>query len=147
MDDARHEHLTVLERKELSARQVHAALRLEGEEELGRSSRALFWSALSCGLTLGLSLMAQGALRHHLPDAPWRPIVASIGYAAGFIALTLGRQELYTGNTLTAVLPLLHARRLDQSIMRRCRLTSLRRAGCGTQGSADREQGSVVSDQ
>jgi formate-nitrite transporter family protein len=110
--DKAHEHLTILERKELSAKQVHAALRLEGEEELKRSSSALFWSAVACGLTLGLTLIARGLLQHHLPDASWRPLIASVGYAAGFIALEFGRQELYTGNTLTAILPLLHGGRL-----------------------------------
>jgi formate/nitrite transporter FocA (FNT family) len=106
VDDA-HEHLTVLERKEISAKQVHAALRLEGGEELNRSTAALFWSAVGCGITLGLTMMAQGLLQHHLPDASWRPLVASLGYSAGFIAIELGRQELYTGNTLTAMLPFL----------------------------------------
>jgi formate-nitrite transporter family protein len=107
MDDKAHEHFTVLERKELSVKQVHAALRMEGEEELKRSSTALFWSAVACGTVLGLSLIAKGLLRHHLPDTPWRILVASLGYAAGFIALELGRKELYTGNTLTAALPFL----------------------------------------
>jgi len=111
--DSDHEHQTVLERKELSARQVHAALRLEGEEELERTTPGLFWSAVACGITLGLSLLAQGLLRYRLPDTAWRPLIASIGYSLGFIAETLGRQELYTGNTLTAILPALQQRRID----------------------------------
>jgi formate-nitrite transporter family protein len=108
MDDTAHEHFTVLDRKELSARQVHAALRLEGEEELKRSTSALFWSGVGCGVTLGLTLIGRGVLQHHLPATDWRPLVTSAGYSAGFIALVLGRQELYTGNTLTALLPMLH---------------------------------------
>jgi formate/nitrite transporter FocA (FNT family) len=108
MDDRAHEHFTVLERKELSAGQVHAALRLEGEEELKRSTAALFWSAVACGTTLGLSLIARGLLEHGIAETSWRPLVSSFGYAAGFIALELGRKELYTGNTLTALLPYFH---------------------------------------
>jgi formate-nitrite transporter family protein len=114
MDDQAHEHITVLDRKEISARQTHAALRLEGQEELDRTTAGLFWSAVACGITLGLSLIAQGVLRHHLPDTVWRPLVASLGYGVGFIAIELGRQELYTGNTLTAILPALHKGRLDK---------------------------------
>lgn len=111
MNDRAHEHFTVLERKELSAKQVHAAVRLEGEEELKRSTAALFWSAIACGIALGLSLMARGLLEHGIPETSWRPLIASLGYAAGFIALELGRKELYTGNTLTALLPYFHDRR------------------------------------
>jgi formate/nitrite transporter FocA (FNT family) len=68
---------------------------------------ALFWSAVGCGITLGLTLISRGLLQHHLPDVPWRPLVASLSYGVGFIAIEFGRQELYTGNTLTAVLPFL----------------------------------------
>jgi formate-nitrite transporter family protein len=113
VDEATHEEFTVLERKELTAQQVHAALRMEGEEELGRGSQPLFWSALSCGLTLGLSLTAQGVLQHALPDTSWRPLLASPGYSVGFIVLILARQELYTSNTLTAVLPVLDSWRAE----------------------------------
>jgi formate/nitrite transporter FocA (FNT family) len=113
MDIHEHERQTVLDRKELNARQVHDALRLEGEEEIQRSSAGLFWSALACGLTLGLSLLAQAILKSRLPDAWWAPLLTSAGYAVGFIALELGRQELYTGNTLTAILPALDQRRAD----------------------------------
>jgi formate/nitrite transporter FocA (FNT family) len=128
MDDKTHEHHTVLERKELTARQVHAALRLEGEEELKSASPALFLSAVACGTTLGLTLVARGVLQSHLPDAAWRPIVASLGYPAGFVAIVLARQELYTGNTLTALLPYLeHPRR--QSLLNVGRVWSVVLAG------------------
>ena len=93
------------DRQALSARVVHKALRQEGEEELERSSSALAWSALAAGISMGLSLLAQGTLRHHLPDTEWRILITSLGYAVGFIAVTLGRQQLFTETTLTAMLP------------------------------------------
>ena len=34
---------------------------------------------------MGFSLLAEGVLRAHLPDAPWRPLVAKLGYAVGFL--------------------------------------------------------------
>jgi formate/nitrite transporter FocA (FNT family) len=43
----------------------------------------------------------------HLPDQPWRPLVAGAGYCVGFLIVILGRQQLFTENTLTVVLPLL----------------------------------------
>src|SRR5581483_3244146 len=95
------------ERSAVSAMIVHEAIRLEGEQELGRSSSALFWSGLAAGLSMGFSLIGEGLLRSRLPDAPWRPIVSKIGYSFGFLLVVLGRQQLFTENTLTPILPLM----------------------------------------
>ena len=56
---------------------------------------------------MGLSLMAEAILHAHLPDASWRPLVAKLGYSIGFLVVILGRQQLFTENTLTPILPLL----------------------------------------
>jgi formate-nitrite transporter family protein len=101
------------EREALSAKAVHRALLQEGENELDRSTGALFWSAMAAGISIGLSLIAQAVLRQHLPESSWRPLLISLGYSFGFIAVTLGRQQLFTETTLTAMLPLLHHRRGD----------------------------------
>ncbi len=93
-----------------SARVVHEAIRLEGEDELARPWRALAWSALAAGLSMGFTLVAEGLLRSFLPDAPWRSLVSKLGYPVGFLVVILGRQQLFTENTLTAVLPLLSRR-------------------------------------
>jgi len=95
------------QRRALSAQVVHGAVLKEGEEELERASSALAWSALAAGISMGFSLVAEGVLRNHLPDAPWRLLVAKFGYALGFILVVLGRQRLYTEDTLTAVIPVL----------------------------------------
>ena len=97
-------------RRQISAAVVHAAIRFEGEEELERSSSALFWSGLAAGLTMGFSLVGQGLLRAALPDTPWRPLVTSLGYTLGFLFVVAGRQQLFTENTLTPILPLLRRR-------------------------------------
>ena len=86
---------------------VYEAVREEGENELGRSSATLAWDGLAAGLSMGFSLVAEGLLRSHLPDAGWRPLVAKLGYSVGFLVIVLGRQQLFTENTLTAVLPFL----------------------------------------
>ncbi len=95
------------ERSAVSALIVHEAIRLEGEQELRRSSSALFWSGLAAGLSMGFSLIAEGLLRSRLPDQPWRPIISKLGYSFGFLLVILGRQQLFTENTLTPILPLL----------------------------------------
>lgn len=75
---------------------------------MGRASPALFASGLAAGIAMGLSLLVDGALRSVLPKEPWaQEGLARLGYAAGFIVVTLGRQQLYTENTLTVVLPVL----------------------------------------
>lgn len=94
-----------------SAPVVHETIRAEGEEELERTPGALAWSGLAAGLSMGTSLLAEASLRGRLPgDAAWAPLVAKLGYAVGFLVVVLGRQHLYTENTLTPVLPVLHER-------------------------------------
>lgn len=77
------------------------------EKELRRSSDALFWSGLAGGLSMGFSFLGEALLRSHLPDAPWRPLVAKLGYSFGFLIVILGSQQLFTENTLTPMVPLL----------------------------------------
>lgn len=86
---------------------VYAAIYSEGEGELARSTAALAWSGLAAGLSMGFSLVAQGLLQAHLPDASWTPLVSCFGYSIGFLVVVLGRQQLFTENTLTVILPLL----------------------------------------
>ena len=50
---------------------------------------------------------AQALLRQHLPDSAWAPLIIKLGYAVGFLIVILGRQQLFTENTLTVILPLL----------------------------------------
>jgi formate/nitrite transporter FocA (FNT family) len=86
---------------------LHEIIRTQGDQELERSVAALWWSALAAGLTMGLSLMAMGLLNSRLPDGEAFKVIASFGYCAGFLAVILARQQLFTENTLTAVLPVM----------------------------------------
>src|SRR6188472_33438 len=74
---------------------VYEAVKLEGEEELKRSSTALGWSGLAAGLSMGFALVAEGVIHSHLPDSKWRPIVSAFGYCFGFLFVILGRQQLF----------------------------------------------------
>jgi len=95
------------ERSAPSGKVVYKAILGEAEDELERPSSALFWSGLAAGLSMGFSLIAEGLLRSHLPQRQWTPLVAKLGYSVGFLIVILGRQQLFTENTLTPVLPLL----------------------------------------
>jgi formate/nitrite transporter FocA (FNT family) len=73
---------------------------------------------------MGFSFIAEGLLRRYLPDAPWRPLISKFGYSFGFLIVILGRQQLFTENTLTAVIPLL-ARRTWKSVGKMLRLWAI----------------------
>ncbi len=95
------------ERLRLTAPLVYEVVRQEGEEELARPVASLWWSGVAAGIGITASLLAEGLLHHYLPDRPWRPAVENFGYCVGFLLVILGRLQLFTENTLTAVLPLL----------------------------------------
>jgi formate/nitrite transporter FocA (FNT family) len=91
---------------------VYEAIRQEGESELERSTSALAWSGLAAGLSMGFSLIGKAVLKDHLPEAEWAPLVTNFGYGFGFLIVILGRQQLYTENTLTVILPFLVKKQL-----------------------------------
>ncbi|HKP12838.1 MAG TPA: formate/nitrite transporter family protein [Blastocatellia bacterium] len=93
-----------------SAGIIHEAIRRQGEDELSRTSSGLAWSGLAAGLSMGFSLISEGLLHSALPDAPWTPLVTKLGYAVGFLIVIIGRQQLFTENTLTPIIPLLTQR-------------------------------------
>lgn len=86
---------------------VYEAIRAEAKIELARSNAALFWSGLAAGLSMGFSFLAEALLASDLPDAAWAPLISKFGYSVGFLIVILGRQQLFTENTLTPVLHLL----------------------------------------
>lgn len=86
---------------------VFETIRLEGEGELNRTTSALVFSAVSAGLSMGFSFFTLSVFTAYLPDTVWRPLVASFGYTIGFLIAILGRQQLFTENTLTPILVLL----------------------------------------
>lgn len=92
---------------------VYEIIRAEGEAELIRPVSALWWSGVAAGISIGLSFLTEAALAAHLPASDWRPIIAKLGYAVGFLIVILGRQQLFTENVLTAVLPVIYRRKLD----------------------------------
>lgn len=103
----RAEKKQVEERLAIGAHVVYETIRREGEEQLHRPVAALAWSAFAAGLSMGFSFVASGILMAHLPDQPWRPLVSSAGYCIGFLIVIMGRQQLFTENTLKVVLPVL----------------------------------------
>ena len=105
--EQRHEDRIVEDKAAVGSHIVYKAIKKTGDEELDRPAIALGFSGLAAGLSMGFSLVAEGLLRSKLPDTPWRPLVTKLGYSVGFLIVILGRQQLFTENTLTPMLPLM----------------------------------------
>ena len=86
---------------------LHETIRREGEQELARSVSALGWSSLAAGMTMGFSMLARALLHHHVEGLRGAFLIESLGYPFGFLVVILARQQLFTENTMTAVLPLM----------------------------------------
>ena len=108
--EQRHEDQIVEEKAAVGSHIVYKAIKKTADEELRRPAIALAFSGLAAGLSMGFSLVAEGLLHSKLPDAPWRPLITKLGYSIGFLIVILGRQQLFTENTLTPMLPLLQRR-------------------------------------
>jgi formate/nitrite transporter FocA (FNT family) len=93
------------ERAELSTPMIYEILRRDGLEEMDRPASSLWWSGVAGGLSISFSLLAEGVLHHALPTAGWTHLVTSFGYPVGFMMVILARQQLFTENTITGVLP------------------------------------------
>lgn len=99
------ENEAVEEAAGLSPRLVFETIRRNGEEELERPMRALWFSGIAAGLLISFSVLGESVLRAYLPDAPWRFILENAGYCLGFLLVILGRMQLFTENTITTVVP------------------------------------------
>ncbi len=91
---------------------IHETIRAEGERELERRWWAILLSGLAAGLSIGLSFIVQAELHAFVSDESIRRLVTPFGYTIGFLVVVLGRQQLFTENTLAPMLPLLHHRDL-----------------------------------
>jgi formate/nitrite transporter FocA (FNT family) len=107
MSDAERDDQEAEEKSAPSAHVVYEAIRKEGRHEMERQVSSLAWSGLAAGMSMGFSFLTQALLRHHLPESAWTPLIVKLGYAVGFLIVILGRQQLFTENTLTVILPLL----------------------------------------
>lgn len=86
---------------------IHEHIRQEGEKEMERDAMALLWSAIAAGLSMGASLVAKGIFHVELDGVPGGYLLENLGYTFGFIIVIMARQQLFTENTVTAVLPVM----------------------------------------
>ncbi|ADU72306.1 MAG: formate/nitrite transporter family protein [Pantoea sp.] len=96
---------------------IHEEIRQEGEKELERDGMALLWSAIAAGLSIGASLMVKGIFQVHLEGIPGEFLMENLGYTFGFVIVIMAGQQLFTENTVTAVLPIMHKPTLGNMLL------------------------------
>ena len=106
------------------AKVVHASVSKQGDDELDRPLGSLFWSAVAAGVAIMASLWISGALHHFTPEAPWKDAIVALGYPFGFLIVVLGRMQLFTEQTVVAILPLAREK-TARNFMRVARLWSI----------------------
>lgn len=91
------------ETRRLTASEIFEAAADSARAELKRPWRALAISGLAGGMTMGLTAIAVSAVRAIVGDGGWQNLIAYTLYPIGFIAVIIGRQQLFTENTLYPV--------------------------------------------
>ena len=87
---------------------IYEVVSRQGLEELDRPLGSLFWSGIAGGVAIMASVIAEGALRQHIPaDYPLRDLIADLGYTLGFLIVILGRMQLFTEQTIVTMLPIM----------------------------------------
>jgi formate/nitrite transporter FocA (FNT family) len=94
-----------------SAGEIFAAAVKNARDELGRSSRALAFSGLAGGLTMGLTGLSVASVRAVIGKGGWSDMASFLFYPIGFIAVIIGRGQLFTENTLYPVILVLDERK------------------------------------
>src|SRR5690242_4025047 len=94
-----------------TAHEIYDQVKENARGELDRSSHALAFSGVAGGFTMGLTGLAVAATRALLGDTPTSEFVSMLFYPAGFVAVIIGRFQLFTENTLYPVVLVLTERR------------------------------------
>ncbi|MEQ8434804.1 MAG: formate/nitrite transporter family protein [Oceanicaulis sp.] len=89
-----------------SALMVFETVRREGAEEMTRPAASLFWSGIAAGFALAFSLAVSGMLTAITEPGVVRDLIRPLGYVTGFVIVVFGRLQLFTENTIAAILPL-----------------------------------------
>ena len=103
---SKEEEVDVEERRAPPAKIVHEVIRRQGIEELERPAISLFWSGLAAGVVMGTSILGEALLSSAIPQGKSHDMLASFGYTLGFLIVIMGRLQLFTESTVTAIIPL-----------------------------------------
>lgn len=94
-----------------TADDIYEQVSRDARHELHRPAHALAISGLAGGITMGLTALGVSITVAELGPSEWARFVAQLLYPIGFIAVILGRAQLFTENTLYPVALMLAERR------------------------------------
>jgi len=97
--------------KRMTAHEIFDAALENGRDEVRRSARTLAFSGLAGGLAMGLTGLGVAAVRAIIGNSPMAELISFLVYPVGFIAVIIGRQQLFTENTLYPVILVLEEQR------------------------------------
>ncbi len=94
----------VIDTTRRSASEILEQVAKNGREELDRSTHALIFSGVAGGFTMGLTGLGVAVAQASLGPGMVQDFVAHMLYPLGFIAVVIGRAQLFTENTLYPVI-------------------------------------------
>ena len=99
------------ETRRLTAAEICQAAIENARDELGRSNQKLAFSGVAGGLTMGLTGLGVASIRALMGHGAGQQIAPYLLYPIGFVAVIIGRAQLFTENTLYPVVLVLDERR------------------------------------
>jgi formate/nitrite transporter FocA (FNT family) len=100
---ATHSEAPVVETRRFTADEILQGTLDNARNELRRSLVKLGFSGIAGGITMGLTALGVSSIRAFVGDGGWRDLVGYLAYPLGFIAVIIGRAQLFTENTLYPV--------------------------------------------
>ncbi len=94
-----------------TANEIYEQVSRNARHELDRSVVGLFISGMAGGITMGLTALSTSIVIAQLGQSAPAKFIADLLYPIGFIAVILGRAQLFTENTLYPVALMLAERR------------------------------------
>jgi len=94
-----------------TASEIYEQVARNARRELSHPARALAISGIVGGLTMGLTGLSVSVVTAIVGNAPRAGFVALLLYPMGFVAVIIGRDQLFTENTLCLVALILAERR------------------------------------
>lgn len=95
----------------MTAHEIFDAALENARSELKRSARKLAYSGVAGGVTMGLTGLGVASLRAANLQSSVQEVLPYLIYPIGFIAVIIGRAQLFTENTLYPVILVLDERR------------------------------------